>query len=352
MTFAHIAHQRLHNQFLTHSASNAESLVGWFGAVQAQDFPGAKWGIGQRLDGVNDAAITALYNEGKILRTHILRPTWHFVLPQDIRWMQMLTAPRVHQFMKHYYNKEGLDADTLVKSTQLLRSVLKGAQVTRKEIKEIYTQGGINADGLRLGFLIAYAELEAVICNGAMQGKQHTYALLDERAPKSPALTHEHALTELTKRFFASHGPATIKDFAWWSSLTVADIKKGIAQAKLPSLEVEGVTFYYHELHEAQIISPLVHLLPNFDEFLVGFKERRPTTQLKLDKTPTYEDLIYNIITLDGQVVGGWRRINGKTQVEVQPNLFIGLTATQQKALQQATANLQKFLDQKVTLIT
>lgn len=349
MTFADIAYQRLHNESLLTPAQSPEAIVRQLGAIQSQDVPGGVWGIGLRCNNVTSADIMQYYNQGKILRTHMLRPTWHFVAPEDIRWMLMLTSPRVQAFCKHYYNKLGLDQATLSSSLTVVRQALAGGvHLTRPQLKEAYTKAGIDVSGMQLNFLVMYAELEAVICSGTMQGKQHTYARLDEWVAPAPKLSYDEALTKLTERFFTSHGPATIKDFAWWSSLTMADIRKGIALAKLSSVDIEGATFYYSTLHKGPLRSPVVHLLPNFDEYLVGFKERRTSQLTKLDVAPTYDNMSAHIMTIDGQIVGGWKRKTGTKEMHVQFDMFKKLSPAEEKARVAEVKRLGRFLQMPI----
>src|SRR6185436_10236792 len=180
ITGADIAHQRLHNQHL--SATTLKSLkevVGYLGAVQAQDYAGAKWAIGQRIPNATDAAIDRSFNEGEILRTHVMRPTWHFVTPADIRWILELTAPRVHAANAYMYRKLELNDAIFKRSNAVLAKALQGGmQLTRTELASAFNKAGIIADGLRLGYFMMYAELEGLICSGGRRGKQFTYALL------------------------------------------------------------------------------------------------------------------------------------------------------------------------------
>lgn len=292
------------------------------------------------------------YDDGKILRTHILRPTWHFVAPEDIRWILGLTAPRVQAGSQYYYRQVNLDEATLKKGTKTLAHVLKGGkQLTRKDTAEVYKDASIDTTGLWLGFLLFYAEIEGVICSGAMQGKQHTYALLSERAPEAKDLPRTEALTQLTQRFFTAHGPATIQDFAWWSSLTVIDIKAGIELAKLSQVEVQGKTFYFAKKSPTTLSSPIVHLLPNYDEYGIAYKDRSALMLAKLDRKPTSQELFFHQIILDGQLIGGWKRIPGKT-ITIQLDLFKELSAQENKALQTTLGQFQAFVQQPIELGT
>ena len=233
---------RLHNQFLSQTEfTEPGAVVAALGAVQSQDYAGGKWALAQRLkNATTDAAIDKAFNDGKILRTHILRPTWHFVAPEDIRWMLALSAPRVHTANGFMYRQQGLDGTIIKKSYNVLEEALQGGNsLTRSELGSAFEKAGIKAaEGIRLGYFIMSAELDAIICSGPRRGRQFTYALLEERAPKVRAWKREEALAELTRRYFATRGPATLHDFTWWSGLTMAEAKKGI-EAEV--VEMDGI---------------------------------------------------------------------------------------------------------------
>jgi hypothetical protein len=228
-----IAQWRLHAQHLTGTPlKTAADVVGWLGAVQSQDYAGAKWAVAQRTNGLTDADLDQAFADGSILRTHVLRPTWHFVTPADIRWLLAVTKPRVHALNAYMYRQCELDETLLRRSSDVLANALVGGrQLTRTELGASLAQAGIVAEGIRLGYIIHYAELEAVICSGARRGKQFTYALLEERAPQAKRLDPDAALAELAKRYFTSHGPATLKDLTWWSSLTLAEARMAVELA-------------------------------------------------------------------------------------------------------------------------
>src|SRR5690348_9989844 len=205
MTNLNIAHRRLHNQFLSQQTfEKPEEVVQWLGAVQSQDYGAAKWALGLRLCGAIDDVIEQSFASGQILRTHIMRPTWHFVTPADIRWMLMLTAPRVHAASAYYYRTSELDDALFARSNAVLVEALQGGkQLTRTELASALQRAGIACDNLlRLGYIIIHAELDGIICSGARRGKQFTYALLDERAPQTRVVEREEALAEFALRYF------------------------------------------------------------------------------------------------------------------------------------------------------
>ena len=227
-----ICRWRLAGQFLTTDGPTTPvDVVQILGAVQSQDYAGAKWALAQRVRGVTDAAIEATVDAGDILRTHVLRPTWHFVTPADIRWMLALTAPRVRAKMAGPNRRLELDRAFVRRSIGVFEKALAGGRsLTRQELSAELQRARLGViTGQRLGHLMMEAELDAVVCSGPRRGRQFTYALLEERAPAAPTRSSEEALHDLTRRYFTTRGPATPHDFTWWSGLTVADAKRGIA---------------------------------------------------------------------------------------------------------------------------
>jgi Winged helix DNA-binding domain len=351
-----IVRQRLHNQFLSQTnLIESEQVVARLGAVQAQDYAGAKWALAQRTEGLTDAEVDDAFNKGKILRTHILRPTWHFVTPEDIRWMLALSAPRVHVGNSFMYRQLELDKAILKKGYPVLEKALQGNQyLTRIELGSIFEKTGILAKGQRLGYLLMSAELDGIICSGPRRGKQFTYALLEERAPKVRVLDPDEALAEFTKRYFSTRGPATLHDFTWWSGLTMADAKKGIELTK-PRLEsevIDGRTYWFENVSPIKENSPTAHFLPNYDEYFIGFKDRSAigeiVRQSKLDENnPAF---IAHVIIIDGQIVGGWKRTLRKDSVVIRFSLITNLTGAEKQAIIEAAHLYSKFLGLGVEL--
>jgi hypothetical protein len=266
MARTEILQRRLASQYLTASGpKTGADIVRALGAVQAQDYAGAKWALGQRTRDATDAGIERELGEGSILRTHVLRPTWHFVAPADIRWMLALTAPRVKAAMAYHDRVFGVTPAIYRRGLAALTKALAGGKhLTRAEVAKILQPTGVKTSDQRVGIMMR-AELDAVVCSGPRRGKQATYALLDERVPPAAVLEREEALLELTRRYFRTRGPATPRDFAWWSGLSAADVKRGI---QIAGRELEQVAFDGQELYvmdralpKAQ---PSAHLLPNF----------------------------------------------------------------------------------------
>jgi hypothetical protein len=353
-----IIRYRLNNQhLLTTMFNQPEEVVQNLCAVQAQDYAGALWGLGLRLLNANEDAVDKAFAAGTILRTHILRPTWHFVTPADIRWLLMLTAPRVQAFNAYQYRKCELDDKLFARSRKMLEKVLQGGQqLTRNELRDKFEAAGVNTQiELRMTHIMAWAELEGVVCSGARRGKQFTYGLLEERVPPAPPVSRDEALAEMMLRYFRTRGPATLQDFAWWSGLTVTDAKRGIELVKtqLQQATVDEQAYWFTE--PAALIEPkkpLAFLLPNYDEYFIGLKDRS-AINMAIKAIPTEQMLSAlsgHILIVNGIVVGGWKRTLQKKAVSIDFKLLSPLSPTEQKAVQQAAERYGAFLGLPVTL--
>jgi hypothetical protein len=353
-----LAHWRMRSLRLSGDPlESPETVVQWLGAAQSQDYGPAKWSVGERTRGTSDVALDRLFAQGAILRTHVLRPTWHFVTPADIRWLLELTGPRVHALNAHYYRLLGLDGDILEKSSAAIAGALgDGDCLTRKEISDALRSVGIVADAARLGYIMMYAELNGLVCSGPLNGKQHTYALVDSRAPEARVLSPDEALAELTLRYFTSHGPATIKDFRWWSSLTVARIRRGLdlVGSRLQHEVVDGVPYWFAEPPPpAPPAAPRVHLLQGYDEYIVGYSESKYLLGISggARSLSTTRAVFNGVIILDSQVAGHWRRSLTKDSVVIEAALYAPLDRAQARALQEAADRHGEFLGLPATVV-
>jgi len=353
-TNLNIPHQRLHNQLITQSTlTTPGDAVKYLGAVQAQDYAGAKWALGLRLQGATDDTIEQAFNDGTILRTHVLRPTWHFVSPTDIRWMLALTAPRVNALAAYYYRKLELDDATFSRCNAVLIQALQGGkQLTRTELLSSFELAGIATNDLRLSHIMMRAELDMVICSGGRRGKQFTYALLDERAPEALLLEHKAALAELSRRYITSRGPATGQDFAWWSGLTTADARAGfeMVASEFSHEVVDGKTYW---LSSPSLITKDVatttHLLPPFDEYTIAYKNRSAVIDPDATHTIQTRNGIFSpIIVIDGQIVGTWKRTFKKNAALLEMTLFNPLNEAETWDLNMAINHYGTFLDMPI----
>ena len=349
-SWADILRLRLAGQYLTTAGPRTGAeVVRALGAVQSQDYAGAKWALGQRVPRATDASIERELASGRILRTHVLRPTWHFVSPADIRWMLALTAPRVRAALAYHDRRNELTPALVRRGTAALAKALAGGKhLTRAELATILERAGVrNASGQRLYGLVVRAEIDAVVCSGPRRGNEATYALLDEWVPPVAPIERDEALLELTRRYFGTRGPATQRDFTWWSGLSAADTKRGIqmAERELERVMRDGQQFY-HIARALPRAKPSAHLLPNYDEYFIGYKDRSAVgARLGHAKHVTGGDArIANVIFVDGQLVGGWKRVLEKNGVVVQLDLACRLGAPEERRVVAAARRFGAFL--------
>ena len=342
-----VVSQRLDNHKLSSSEfKKPVDVVRWLGAVQAQDFNGAKWALALRMRAATDAAVQEAFNDGQILRTHLMRPTWHFVAPEDIRWLLQLTAPRINVRCGSAYRRYELDNATLKRSNKTLTKALQGGKyLIRSALKKVLNRAGIAADDtVRMAHILLRAELDGVVCSGPRVGKQFTYALLEERTPATSSLTRDEALARLTQRYFTSHGPATLQDFIWWSGLTTADARHGVdlVDRHLRQELIDEKVYLSPRAVKARAKpTHSAHLLPAYDEYTVAYKDRQTIfPQNNGNPSITTWGLLGPIVILDGRVVGTWKRTNDKLALNISQDL----KESERSAIAQAADRYTAFL--------
>lgn len=352
-----IAHRRLRAQHLVGPPlPTAVDVVRHLGAVQAQDYPGASWAIALRAPSVTEATFEHEFTAGRILRTHVMRPTWHFVLPDDARWMLELTAPRISRAMQPYNRHLELTPAIFRRSHDAIARALEGGRyLTRAELAGALRAARVTVGtGQRLAHLVMQAELDRVVISGPRRAKQFTYAAFDARVPPSPARDREDSLARLAIAYFRSRGPATPQDFAWWSGLTVPDARRGIALAG-EALE-RGVGDDRERWIHAEAPPPRraasAHLLPNYDEYLVGFRDRSAANARFDAARVASERAAYaeHPLLVDGQIVGAWRRTLTPTLAVADAVIRVRLTPAESKRLSAAADRYAQFLARPVTL--
>lgn len=360
-----IATRRLRAQrLLGEPFRSAVDVVRWLGAVQSQDYGAAKWALAQRTAGATDVELDRLFDEGAILRTHVMRPTWHFVPPEDIRWLLELTSPRLLSRLAGRHRQLELDQSARTRAEHLFAESLSGGRfLTRGELGDVLRAAGISPEGQRLPHLLATAEAQGIIVSGPRRGKQFTFALLEERAPAARRLDREGALAELTSRYFRSHGPAQIQDFAWWSGLTVADIKNGLALVgtALEHQAVDGKEYWFDSESAPERKAVLTaHLLPNFDEFTVAYRDRGALLHPEVAFDPTFFSyyregspqggILSSVVTIAGRVRGSWRRTLTPKGMRVEVRLLGPLDRAEVAAIEGAVEQLGRFLQRAAEL--
>jgi len=351
MTLTEIANMRLANQQVGSPQSNSiKGLVGKMGAMQAQDFNMAKWAVGIRVLGATDASVQQALDDADIIRTHVLRPTWHLIAAEDVYWMIALSAARIKAKMKTHGKQIGLDAAVFKKSNTLIEKLLVGDKsLTREEIFAHLEKAKIDTAANRGAHLLINAELDTLICNGPMQGKKQTYALLEERVPKPKPLSKDESLATLAKRYFLSHGPATLADFGWWSGLSQTEAKQGLDAVKsiLVSQQVATETYWFSDSFSPQKAKGLF-LLPAFDEYIISYKDRTASIVLERQKqTFTNNGIFKPVIVLDGQVIGIWKRSFEKNALTVETDFFQPQKTKLDNKIKKQVAALETFLGNK-----
>jgi len=345
--------ERLRNQHLLESAlRDPADVVARLGAVQAQDYTGAKWALGQRVNDTTDADVERAFNDGAILRTHVLRPTWHFVTPADIRWMLALSGPRVIVRSASAHRELELDHRAFSRSWKILERALGGgAHLTRVELRAALTRAGISAAGVRLGHLLMRAELEGLICSGPRQGKHATYAWLERRVPPATPLSRDESLARLARAYFSSHGPATERDYVWWSGLTVGDARAGMAmiRADLDRMTLDGLTCWSMpspaSRSRARLRSGHVHLLPIYDEYLIAYKDRVHVTGAAPSRAAGKRDDVFShYLMVDGQLAGTWSRTLTTRSVVVDLHPYAALKGASVRMAASAVERYGRFL--------
>jgi len=348
MTDSTIARLRLSAQkMMSSSFTKPEEVVGWLGAVQAQDFFGSLWVIGQRMKSAIEADVEQAIADRKIVRTWPMRGTLHFVLPEDVRWMLKLLTPRVFARAATNYRKAGLDNKIFVKSAKLIERALKnGELLTRDEFYEVLEQGKISTKDTRGLHISGYLAMQGVICLGPRKGKQPTFTLLDQWISESKVLSLDESLAELATRYFRSHGPATLIDFVWWSGLAVKDAARALdlVKSKFVSEAIDDQVYWMsNNLVLPKNNSNQTSLIPAYDEFLVGYKDRSASVNSTVE-AKVRNSIFSPAIINNGQVIGTWKRTIQKKDVSIEVIPYTKLSAVQQNTIAKEAERYSRFI--------
>jgi hypothetical protein len=347
-----VACVRLRTQRLTGAGlPSPVEVVRWMGAMQSQERTIAKWSVAQRLASPDEAAVDRALADGSIIRTHVLRPTWHYVAGDDLRWIVELTAPRVHRVNAHYYRQLGID-DALAKRvrTELERVLENGEALTRIDLGERLAK--VAPDQRQMNYLLMRAELDLVICGGPPRGKQHTYALVDARAPGARSLPRDEALAELATRYFQSHGPATLKDLGWWSSLTMRDARRAVTAAGLERVIVRDREYWTTgDPPPARPRAPTAHLVQGYDEYVIAYRDSRDVHGgLPLTIGRPDPGFLHAVLS-EGRVLGGWRAIPSTKAMTIELRLRVRPTERERRALEGAADRYARFLGKPASVV-
>src|SRR5215470_17975920 len=344
-----IARWRLRSQHLVvqHAASAAE-VVGSLLAVQAENPGQAAWAVASRTQGADGADLADLVDSGAVVRTHVLRPTWHFVRAEDIGWLLELTRPRVRRVTgQQLRTAHGLDERAIGHAvTAVTGALADGGQLTRAQLAGELRERGIVGSGQMLMILLAHAELGGLICSGAIAGGDHTHAPMSERLPAPRRLRRAEALAELALRYFTGHGPATERDLAYWATLTLTDVRAGLAQVRdrLGSFQHDGRTFW-HAPGDAPRLpqEPGGHLLQILDETYRGYQDSRWVLDAA-GAVPRTREAAAGMALVDAQLLAAMRRTITPDHVQFDLRPYRALTPAEIEALDQAASRYGVYL--------
>lgn len=358
MTLRDIARLHLVNQRITQSDfKTSADVVRYMGAMQAQDYASAKWAIGLRLPGSTEVDIEQAVRDRTILRTWPQRGTIHFVVPEEVRWRLSLSTPRILAGAKTRHANLKLDDATFAQALEMFTMALQGdKQLSRPNMMKILEDGGISTANQRGYHILWYLAQTGHLCFGPLEGKQVTFALLNEWIPKTPEISRTEALKRLTTSYFVSHGPATMQDLMWWSGMTAADIKLGLelSTGSLMSEDIDGRTYWMsRELPDMKLPLSAVYLLPSFDELLLGYKDRSATLDLAhMPKiVPGMNGMFAATIVIDGKVEGIWRRTIKKNEIIVELAPFGDLSVIQKRRIETAITSYGKYMGLSATIL-
>ncbi len=313
-----------------------------------------KWAVGLRM-GKTESDVEKAIDAGDIVRTHVLRPTWHLVAAKDVRWMLELSAQRIRGAFAAMSRQLEMDAKFYARCNKILEQEVLGKQLTRDEIMQALEKKKIPTRGLRSMFIMMNAELDGIVCNGVMRGKKLTYALLEEKIPPAKKLTRQEALATLAKRYFTSHGPATLHDFSWWSGMSLADARAGISFVayELDNITLDGQVYWFKDRDVPALTGQKsIYFLPAFDEFMVSYKDRSLSLELSRTKeTITNNGIFKPVIIIDGKVAGLWKRTSKKDRADIVIQYFSSIKGAQLKAVQEAGRKYEDYLAKKIVFV-
>lgn len=354
MTLTDISNIRLISQQISSPKfKTAKEVVGWMGAMQAQDFAMAKWAIGVRLPHSTIDAVEAAIDRGDIIRTHLMRPTWHIVSADDVYWLLELTAPKIKALLKTRHTGLDLTESVIAKTNKLFQDALKGGNhLTREDLVVVLEKAKIFNDNNRASHIFMRAELDGILCSGPTKSNKQTYALLNERVPESKRLTREESLEKLARTYFTSHGPATLQDFVWWSGLKVGNARSAFEMVKssLESEKIGSETYWFsNSCTKSNGESSSTYLLPAFDEFIISYKDRSASLpQDKLRKAVSDNGIFWPIIVSNGQVIGLWKRTVKKEKVILETDFFKPQNRSVKELIEKEAIHFGNFLGKKV----
>ncbi|HEX2921696.1 MAG TPA: winged helix DNA-binding domain-containing protein [Bacteroidales bacterium] len=356
MNLNDISWLRLSNQqLLKQDFKSPVELVRWMGAMQAQDYNMSKWAMGIRLPGSTTEIINKAFYEGEIVRTHVLRPTWHIVPSEDLVWMIELTSQKIKSSLNSRHTVLGLDNITLDKANKIITSALRGNKhLTKNDLVQHLKDERIALDSSRAYHLLFWAELSGLICSGRPSAVNTTYSLIEEWAPGKGSLSRETSLGKLAVRYFTSHGPAMLKDFSWWSGLSITESRKAIEIAgnKLEKIKVEQNEYWCGcDLLNIEG-STKAYLIPAFDEILISYSDRSAMlTRVDNKKAISSNGFFRPVIVTDGQVSGLWKTTKNKDKIIVEAVFFKRSSKSAKESVSKEVEAYGNFIGRKTEVV-
>lgn len=340
---------RYHNQLLaTPLFDDPCETVAWFGAMQAQDYLGALWAVGVRTRGATERSVEEAIARGGLVRTWPMRGTLHLLAAADVRWMLGLLAPYTVARSGRRMRELGIDAPTIARASDAWARALEGGRrLTRDEMRDVLARAGIDTSGQRAYQLLWRCAHEGVICIGPRQGKQHTFVLLDEWVPPAPPLARDEALQRLATRYFQAHGPATLRDLAWWSGLPAAEARKAVELAAegLQRLHLQGDDYWVGSAADLSRPRLPPRMLPPFDEYLVGYTRRDAVLDpAEAARVNAGGGLLAPTVALKARIRGVWKRTLRRKAVSIEVGFFSAAGPAETRALERAAAEYARFL--------
>jgi hypothetical protein len=349
-----VASRLVNQRIINPIAETAENVVSWLVAIQAQDYLGSLWAIGLRMQDASEALVEQAIADRRIVRTWPMRGTLHLVGAADVRWLQRLLAPRVLAANAARIERDyGLDESVFKHCRRVVEQALRdGRPITRNALYQVLDDARIataNQRGIHITGQLAH---EGLICGGPREGRQPTFVLLDAWLPPTPAKSRDEALAELALRYIRSRGPVTAQDFAWWSGLTMKEAQAAFASVHslLQQDTIDGKVYWLSPDTEL-VAKPRksVHLLPPFDEYLVGYKDRGAAIDPAFNRQVIgINGLVGASIVIDGRIAGMWKRSLGVDRVDIALAPFRTLNKSEQVAVAAAAKRYGRFLGKQV----
>lgn len=357
MTLAEISNMRLERQHINNSRfGRIKDLISSMGALQAQDYSMSKWAIGIRIPKASDGSVESAIDSGEIIRTHVMRPTWHMVAGEDASWLLELTGPGIKASQKSRNRELELSGDVFDRTNKIIiNAVRNGNHLTREELMSVLRNEGIETANNRGSHILFTAELDRIICSGRIKSGKQTYALFSERIPGIKSIPREEALKKIAGKYFFTRGPATLKDFTWWSGLSAHDARRAleIISPELVSETIENKVYWYTP--DSNMPFPgknRVYLLPSYDEFIISYADRSAALSIVHKKRAISVNGIFNpVILIDGQVAGLWKRSVRSDKVIFETSLFHKTDKKITRLIDEKVEEYGSFLKKNVMII-